>query len=193
MIYGLVMAAGASRRFGEIKQLAKIDGVPMALRSYNILNRVLRKGKTFLVLGANFESFGVEFEAVNIIYNRDWSLGLGSSIARAVTEIKNEKDCSGILITLVDQVRLTEHDYRKLIALFFGTKIVASDYGYKKGPPVIFAESYFEELSQLKGDSGASELLKNNEYGIVSCEISNASFDIDTKDDLKLFLSQNQP
>jgi len=39
VIYGLVMAAGASRRFGEIKQLAKIDGVPMALRSYNILNR----------------------------------------------------------------------------------------------------------------------------------------------------------
>ena len=58
MIYGLVMAAGASRRFGEIKQLAKIDGVPMALRSYNILNRVLRKGKTFLVLGANIESYG---------------------------------------------------------------------------------------------------------------------------------------
>ena len=34
MIYGFVMAAGASRRFGDIKQLAKIDGVSMALRSY---------------------------------------------------------------------------------------------------------------------------------------------------------------
>ena len=32
VIYGFVMAAGASRRFGDIKQLAKIDGVSMALR-----------------------------------------------------------------------------------------------------------------------------------------------------------------
>ena len=41
MIYGFVMAAGASRRFGDIKQLAKIDGVSMALGSYNILNKIL--------------------------------------------------------------------------------------------------------------------------------------------------------
>ena len=43
MIYGFVMAAGASRRFGDIKQLAKIDGVSMALRSYNILNKILEE------------------------------------------------------------------------------------------------------------------------------------------------------
>ena len=69
MIYGFVMAAGASRRFGDIKQLAKIDGVSMALRSYNILNKILEE-RTYLVLGANAEFIARDFQEVNIIYNR---------------------------------------------------------------------------------------------------------------------------
>ena len=66
MIYGFVMAAGASRRFGDIKQLAKIDGVSMVRRSYNILNKVL-KGRTYLVLGSNAEFIVRDFQEVNTI------------------------------------------------------------------------------------------------------------------------------
>ena len=54
MIYGFVMAAGASRRFGDIKQLAKIDGYRWLFAHVSILNNVL-KGKTYLVLGSNAE------------------------------------------------------------------------------------------------------------------------------------------
>ena len=68
MIYGFVMAAGASRRFGDIKQLAKIDGVSMAHRSYNILNKVL-KGRTYLVLGANAAFIVRDFKEVNTMDN----------------------------------------------------------------------------------------------------------------------------
>ena len=75
---GFVMAAGASRKFGDIKQLAKIDGVSMALRSHNILNKVKERRIWF---GSKLEFIAREFQEVNTIYNRQWSMGLGSSIS----------------------------------------------------------------------------------------------------------------
>tara|TARA_Y100000022_G_scaffold196611_1_gene203866 strand:- start:438 stop:998 length:561 start_codon:yes stop_codon:yes gene_type:complete len=184
------MAAGASRRFGNIKQLVKIDGVSMALRSYNILNNVL-EGRTYLVLGANAEFIARDFQVSNTIYNRRWSMGLGSSISYVATEMKNESACSGVLITLGDQVKLNEQDYQKLVEVYDGKNIVVSSYGCKKGPPAIFPRKYFKQLIHLKGDIGAREVISSNRNFVTSCRLDNASFDIDFKDDLRDFLSQN--
>jgi len=190
VIYGFVMAAGASRRFGDIKQLAKIDGVSMVRRSYNILNKVL-KGRTYLVVGSNAEFIVRDFQEANTIYNRQWSRGLGSSISFVATQMENESKCSGVLITLGDQVKLNEQDYQKLLDFYDGEKIVVSSYGLKKGPPAIFPRKYFEQLSHLKGDIGAREIIRKNCNFVISCELDNASFDIDFKNDFKDFLSQN--
>ena len=184
------MAAGASRRFGDIKQLAKIDGVSMALRSYNILNNVL-KGRTYLVLGSNAELIARDFLEVKTIYNSEWSMGLGSSISCVVTEMENESKCSGVLISLGDQVRLNEQDYQKLVDVYNGEKIVVSSYGLKKGPPTIFPRKYFEQLIHLKGDIGGREVIRKNWHLVTSCKLDNASFDIDFKDDFRDFLSRN--
>ena len=190
MIYGFVMAAGASRRFGDIKQLAKIDGVSMALRSYNILNKILEE-RTYLVLGSNAEFIARDFQEVNTIYNGQWSMGLGSSISCVATEMENESKCSGILITLGDQVKLNEQDYQKLVDVYDGEKIVVSSYSRKKGPPAIFPRKYFEQLSRLKGDIGAREVIRKNCNSVISCKLDNASFDVDSKEDFRGFLSQN--
>ena len=190
MIYGFVMAAGASRRFGDIKQLAKIDGVSMVRRSYNILNKVL-KGRTYLVVGSNAEFIVRDFQEANTIYNRQWSKGLGSSISFVATQMENESKCSGVLITLGDQVKLNEQDYQKLVDVYDEEKIVVSSYSRKKGPPAIFPRKYFEQLMNLKGDNGAKEVIRKNSNFVISCKVDNASFDIDFKDDFRDFLSQN--
>ena len=190
MIYGFVMAAGASRRFGDIKQLAKIDGVSMVRRSYNILNKVL-KGRTYLVVGSNAEFIVRDFQEANTIYNRQWSRGLGSSISFVATQMENESKCSGVLITLGDQVKLNEQDYQKLVDVYDEEKIVVSSYSRKKGPPAIFPRKYFEQLMNLKGDNGAKEVIRKNSNFVISCKVDNASFDIDFKDDFRDFLSQN--
>ena len=190
MIYGFVMAAGASRRFGDIKQLAKIDGVSMVRRSYNILNKVL-KGRTYLVVGSNAEFIVRDFQEANTIYNRQWSKGLGSSISFVATQMENESKCSGVLITLGDQVKLSEQDYQKLVDVYDGEKIVVSSYSRKKGPPAIFPRKYFEQLMNLKGDNGAKEVIRKNSNFVISCKVDNASFDVDSQDDFRDFLRQN--
>ena len=184
------MAAGASRRFGDIKQLAKIDGVSMVRRSYNILNNVL-KGRTYLVVGSNAEFIVRDFQEANTIYNRQWSRGLGSSISFVATQMENESKCSGVLITLGDQVKLSEQDYQKLVDVYDGEKIVVSSYSRKKGPPAIFPRKYFEQLMNLKGDNGAKEVIRKNSNFVISCKVDNASFDVDSQDDFRDFLRQN--
>ena len=76
------------------------------------------------------------------------------------TEMENESKCSGVLITLGDQVKLNEQDYQKLVDVYDGEKIVVSSYGRKKGPPAIFPRKYFEQLIHLKGDIGAREVIE---------------------------------
>ena len=47
-------------------------------------------------------------------------MGLGSSISCVATEMENNPKCSGILITLGDQVKLNEQDYQKLVDFYRG-------------------------------------------------------------------------
>ena len=46
--------------------------------------------------------------------------------------MENESKCSGILITLGDQVKLNEQDYQKLVDVYEEEKIVVSSYALKK-------------------------------------------------------------
>ena len=75
--------------------------------------------------------------------------------------------------------------------VYDGEKIVVSSYSRKKGPPAIFPRKYFEQLIHLKGDIGAREVIRKNCNFVISCELDNASFDIDFKDDFRDFLGQN--
>ena len=118
-------------------------------------------------------------------------MGLGSSISCVATQMENESKCSGVLITLGDQVKLSEQDYQKLVDVYDGEKIVVSSYGRKKGPPAIFPRNFFEQLIHLKGDIGAREVIRKNCNSVISCKLDNASFDVDFKDDFRDFLRQN--
>jgi len=67
-------------------------------------------------------------------------------------------------------------------------KIIASCYFNEKeeilGAPCIFPKKHFVELSQLK-ETGAHHLLKKYNESIVTIELENAAFDLDTPEQLK--------
>lgn len=187
----LLLAAGQSKRFGGIKQLADIRGQPMichCLSQYRQGEKWL-KGITngYVVLGSSAEVISEVLPSNIDKYIADsWQLGMGHTLAESMQLIAS--DSTHVLIALADQVALTQ----PLIAQMLGEAnrypqhIIAAKYASRVGVPCIFPRQYFSQLSQLTGDNGAKVLLQKHAQKIINLAMPEAELDIDTPEDLKL-------
>jgi len=186
----ILLAAGQSKRFGGIKQLAKIYGQPMVC---HCLSQYRHGGKWLggitnasVVLGSNAELISqVLPDYVNTYVVHSWLKGMGHTLAQSIQNITN--DTTHVLIGLADQTALTHQMISRLLdeSNTYPQHIIAAKYIGGLGPPVIFPKQYFYELSQLTGDKGAKILLQHHHQKIISLAIPEASFDIDTPEDFK--------
>ncbi|WP_260293675.1 nucleotidyltransferase family protein [Sedimenticola hydrogenitrophicus] len=183
----LVLAAGAGSRFGGRKQLAPIAGKAMLVRTLERLVPLFR-GDLYTVLGAYHDEVRPLIgELSQIIVHPAWRSGLGSSIARGVTEIGQRAAYDGIMLALADQVAVGRRDYARLIDRFDGTTLVAARYADRTGVPALFPAPYFDRLRQLTGDQGARSLLKAQAEQVIAVPMPTAKTDIDTQGELLHF------
>jgi molybdenum cofactor cytidylyltransferase len=181
----LVLAAGASTRLGEPKQLLSYKNSTLLKHTINQV-LAIQDAKVYVVLGAFFEEIYASIKQlpITIIKNDYWQEGLGSSIRVGVLEIQKNLSYNKVLITLGDLPLMLSKNYQDL--LFHHkkstTEITATQYPTTNGVPVIFDSPYFNALSELSGDEGAKPLLVKNKSDVSFCEVSIAFFDIDTKD-----------
>ena len=125
-----------------------------------------------------------------IIINDDWESGIASSL-KAVIETLPE-DCSAVMYILCDQPLITEKHVDQLSELWLNdkSKIVASAYADTIGVPVIIPRDYFSAIMGLKGDVGAKSIITRYAENVVSVNIPEAEFDIDTESDYMSLLSK---
>lgn len=181
----LLAAAGEASRFGGVKQLALIDGVPMLSHALQALSG-LEDMDVFVVLGAHRNALRPLMEdRAQIIEHEGWRDGLGSSIAAGVAGIVADGDYDGILIALADQPGLTTADYATLIEPFDGTRIIASSAGGRLGAPALFPASSFHQLQALSGDQGARGLIRDNSSEVLGVAMEKAARDVDRPGDLE--------
>jgi molybdenum cofactor cytidylyltransferase len=181
-IAAVVLAAGASTRMGEPKQL-------LPWKSTTLLNHCLNEvvqakvHQTFVVLGAYHQKIQATINQTDIqcIVNKNWKTGMGSSIALAAQALKN-KDIDGLLIVLADQP-FVKTNYLDILLKEFRPKnkqIIATDYTNTIGVPVIFDKHYFEELSLLKEKQGAKKLIHQYTQNVIKIIPDFKHQDIDT-------------
>lgn len=180
----ILLAAGASTRMGRPKQL-------LAWQDDTLLNHSISQAidsqasELLVVLGANYESIVPTLPvSINHIYNKNWEIGMGTSIARGIREFQ-QKGATAALIMLADQPYLTCHYLNQLIASYTPEKqqIIATQYGKGIGVPAIFDSFYFDKLSQLKGDKGAKQLIQQYREHVVIHQPEKANVvDIDTEE-----------
>jgi molybdenum cofactor cytidylyltransferase len=184
-LYAIVLAAGASSRFGSPKQLVRVDGRPLM---HTVVSRAVEVAghSTLVVLGANAADLAplLGHTPATIVINRDWSEGLASSIRAGVARLPGS--CTGVMLVLADQAAVTAEDLRRLAATWRRQPdyIVAAQYGATLGAPAIFPSSYFRDLAELRGDRGASVLFHRNPDRVVRVPMESAALDIDTPEDL---------
>ncbi len=166
-IAAVVLAAGASRRFGEKNKLlvpwGRGDGAPSVLRhvvemvqSVPIREIIVVTGNEDAAVRAALDGLGVTFA-----HNEAWALGMGHSIAAGVRAVS--KDAEGVFIVPGDLPGLSAEVMRSLIAEFCSKPgaavIVPVTAEGEQRNPVLWPSVHFERLARLEGDRGAKALL----------------------------------
>ncbi len=190
----IVLAAGASTRFGQPKQLFAYGGEPLIKRA---AKAALDTGArpVIIVLGANAPIIAPQLgeldDAVRIITNERWEEGLASSLSTgigAVTSIAPQSD--GVLITLADQPFVNAAALQRLLHAFDDdSRIIAAEYSGTIGVPAIVGCEYFDALCALRGDAGAGNWLRSNRSAVTRVPVSEAAIDIDTGADVQRHLA----
>jgi molybdenum cofactor cytidylyltransferase len=185
----IILAAGASRRLGQPKQLIKY-------REETLLERALRLAKeagaapVLVLLGAHFAPICamIPFNDAIPVLNDKWEKGLSSSIHAGLHELDvRAPDAPGVLVMSCDQPRLTANHLRALLASFATQptpSIVVSSYSGAQGVPAIFPRLVFPDLHALRGDKGARSLLVQPPCPVISLPFEGGELDIDLPGDL---------
>jgi len=185
-LFSIVLAAGASRRYGSPKQLARFSGSSL-VRNATRLACDISGPDTVLVVGASGQQVIEEcapFEGL-IARNERFAEGIASSIACGVRSAQPESDA--VLILLADQPLITREHLRALVTTWRESdrSIVATEFAGITGPPVIFPSSFHSALLKLTGDQGARAIISANEADVLRVPFADAAIDIDTPDDLR--------
>lgn len=184
-LHALVLAAGASSRFGSIKQRVPIGGRPLlntlVERAGEIAEGVL------VVLGAHASELApmLRNSRASVLINRGWEEGLASSIRAGLARLP--ASCTGAMLVLADQARVSAQDLRRLGAAWLSQpdSIVAARFGAVTGAPAIFPRCVFPDLSELRGDVGARRVIERHVSRVICVPMPNAAFDLDTPQDLE--------
>jgi molybdenum cofactor cytidylyltransferase len=178
-VAAVVLAAGASKRLGEPKQLVSLGGEALLERAV----RVARGAgclPVVVVVGAEYANVlenSALGDAVTVI-NDQWMEGMASSIRLGLRTLESmSKDAGGALLMACDQPAVT---VTHLLHLMSKPEVTASRYAGRNGVPAFFPAEYFDKLMELKGDAGARELLAGARY----VGLENGELDVDTPGDL---------
>ena len=190
-LHAIVLAAGASTRFGSTKQLVRVAGRPLLHTAIAHAVEVAGAAVT-VVLGAHAAELSplLTHSQASIIVNRDWREGIASSIRAGVARLP--ASCTAVMLTLADQAAVTSADLKRLVGAWRRQPeyIAAAHYGTTTGVPAIFPRSTFPELQLLRGDVGARHLLHRNPDRLVRVPMERAAIDIDTPEDLLKLTSE---
>jgi molybdenum cofactor cytidylyltransferase len=184
-LHAIVLAAGASTRFGSPKQLIRVAGRPLLNTAVARAADVAGSAVT-VVLGASAAELAplLTHSQASIVINREWREGMASSIRAGVARLP--ASCTAVLLMLVDQAAVTTEDLERLVGAWRRQPdyIVAARYGMTTGVPAIFPRAAFPDLASLRGDVGARILLQRNPDRVVRVPMARAAIDIDTPEDL---------
>jgi len=184
-IIGILLAAGAGRRYGKDKLTERLpDGESVAFRACRHLLAavadvivVTRPGSMLTTDLSRLGARVIEFDGADA--------GMGASLARGVTETV---DADGWIVALADMPFIRPATIGRVAEeLKQAGGIVAPCHLGKRGHPVGFARSFGAALRALEGDRGARAIVDahRNRLRLLAVDDPGILRDIDTPADLR--------
>lgn len=185
MTAAVVLAAGASRRFGGNKLLVSVGRDPLVRRA---VEEALDSAadEVVVVVGRDAERVREALEglAVRFAPSDRWEEGMGASIRAGIEALPAEAEAA--LILLGDQPTVTSGIIDRVIESHreTGRPIAAPVYRGVQGNPVLFHRSVFGELRALEGDRGAREVVERDADRVAEVPFPfEVPADVDTPED----------
>lgn len=187
----IILAAGASTRLGQPKQLLSYQGK-------TLIQHIAEVGihsfcqPVVVILGAYAEIIQPHLANldIHIVYNQDWSTGMASSIQCGLNAIQTiAPNIDAIVLMLCDQPFVSHDLINRLVREYQTTNytIVASEYAGIVGVPALFHKTLFSELALLQGDIGARKTIRQHFSSCLSVPFSEGAIDLDTIEDYERF------
>ena len=190
-IRGILLAAGYSKRFGSNKLLHPLPagspdaGTPIALAAARHFVEALPDSVAVIRPRAQKVGKMLRNAGCTTVVCKNAAEGMGVSLAEGV---RASDDAHGWVVALADMPYLRPETVRIIAkALAEGAAIAAPSYRGERGHPVGFARRFRDELSALRGDAGAREILKAHADWVTLYEVDDPGVlrDIDEPSDLE--------
>ena len=158
-VAGIVLAAGGSSRFGEVKQL-------LPWRERNLVNTVIETAilagldPVIVVTGANSEKIRATLDdsQVKIVDNPDWENGQSTSLKAGLKAING--DVCGAVFLLADQPQMSVNLVGAVAEEGIRSgKVVVPIINDRRANPVYFPAGCFALFEKLTGDVGGRQIV----------------------------------
>lgn len=183
-VAGLVLAAGAGRRFGRPKALIELDGELLVERAANTLCDA-GCSPVHVVLGAAATEVHerAELSRFTTITNEQWSTGMASSLQCGLSSLPEDVDA--VVVSLVDQPWIGADVVKRLMEQD-GAVVVATYDGRRRNPVLLRREVWTAVADAAHDDVGARAYITRHpdEVTGVECADLGSPADIDTPEDL---------
>ena len=163
-ISGLILGAGASQRLGPPKQLLPFRGTTMIGWVLTQAQKAASLDEVVVVLGRAADQVRerVDFGAARVVENPVFDEGCSSSYRAGLAALNPES--AAVMIILADQPGITPEVIDRVAGEWRQKEAVIAlcSYRGRKGHPMIFAQSMFDQLVGLHGDKAAWKLVDAN-------------------------------
>jgi CTP:molybdopterin cytidylyltransferase MocA len=186
MTAGIVLAAGASLRFGGVKQLATLDGRGLLERTIAAMSDVVEVSDIVVVLGANAQVImqSTPMLRARVVICREWKEGQAASLRAGLQAVQH---ADAAVVTLGDEPLVGATAIRRVLAARdpAATAAVAATYDEIPGHPVLVERQLFDVVSGSHGDLGVQALLTGFDVRRIPCDDVAAPDGVDTPAELQ--------
>jgi CTP:molybdopterin cytidylyltransferase MocA len=181
-----VLAAGQSRRFDGVKQLAALGDRPIVRWA---VDAAMASGLRPVVTVVGPRSGPIEAvlpQGVDVVRAARARKGISQSLRALVAALEGWRQIGAVCVGLGDQPRVGADAYRRLADAYdAGATLAVATYGGERQNPVLIARSLWPRVHQLRGDVGARTLMDAVTVTEVDCTDTGSPADIDTSADLE--------
>ena len=185
----MILAAGASRRMGEPKQLLPVRGRPL-LETALAAACDSQLDEVVVVLGAHADEIrrSVRLGRARVVVNPDHAQGMSTSLKAGIATLGT--DVARVVVILGDQPDISPEVVDRLLdtQAASGLPAAALSFDGLLHPPVVLARELWGDIEALEGDVGCRALVRAHPELVAAVAADRPvghPVDIDTREDFE--------